>query len=201
MVDLFWFQDPTILFRKDRLMQIWPYENMSFHEKLNATTRFILLISVLGFMVLNNYLILLFGLVLISILILIFNYYKKAQLESMQNMEVVPSNADKHSATNPLYNVLLTDYQDNVDKPEAVKQYNETNEQAINNSVKSFVLENNKDNADIGKIFQNVVNNLDFEKSMRQFHMNPSTTIPNNQDDFLKYCYNDLYSEKPLLIY
>lgn len=201
MVDLFWFQDPTILFRKDRLMQIWPYENMSFHEKLNATTRFILLISVLGFMVLNNYLILLFGLVLISILILIFNYYKKAQLESMQNMEVVPSNADKHSATNPLYNVLLTDYQDNVNKPEAVKQYNETNEQAINNSVKSFVLENNKDNADIGKIFQNVVNNLDFEKSMRQFHMNPSTTIPNNQDDFLKYCYNDLYSEKPLLIY
>lgn len=201
MVDLFWFQDPTILFRKDRLMQIWPYENMSFHEKLNATTRFILLISVLGFMVLNNYLILLFGLVLISILILIFNYYKKARLESMQNMEVVPSNADKHSATNPLYNVLLTDYQDNVDKPEAVKQYNETNEQAINNSVKSFVLENNKDNADIGKIFQNVVNNLDFEKSMRQFHMNPSTTIPNNQDDFLKYCYNDLYSEKPLLIY
>ncbi len=201
MVDLFWFQDPTILFRKDRLMQIWPYENMSFHEKLNATTRFILLISVLGFMVLNNYLILLFGLVLISILILIFNYYKKAQLESMQNMEVVPSNADKHSATNPLYNVLLTDYQDNVNKPEAVKQYNETNEQAINNSVKSFVLENNKDNTDIGKIFQNVVNNLDFEKSMRQFHMNPSTTIPNNQDDFLKYCYNDLYSEKPLLIY
>tara|TARA_B100000886_G_scaffold226616_1_gene157922 strand:+ start:1501 stop:2106 length:606 start_codon:yes stop_codon:yes gene_type:complete len=201
MVDLFWFQDPTILFRKDRLMQIWPYENMSFHEKLNATTRFILLISVLGFMVLNNYLILLFGLVLISILILIFNYYKKAQLESMQNMEVIPSNADKHSATNPLYNVLLTDYQDNVNKPEAVKQYNETNEQAINNSVKSFVLENNKDNADIGKIFQNVVNNLDFEKSMRQFHMNPSTTIPNNQDDFLKYCYNDLYSEKPLLIY
>ena len=201
MVDLFWFQDPTILFRKDRLMQIWPYENMSFHEKLNATTRFILLISVLGFMVLNNYLILLFGLVLISILILIFNYYKKAQLESMQNMEVIPSNADKHSATNPLYNVLLTDYQDNVNKPEAVKQYNETNEQAINNSVKSFVLENNKDNTDIGKIFQNVVNNLDFEKSMRQFHMNPSTTIPNNQDDFLKYCYNDLYSEKPLLIY
>ena len=201
MSDLFWFHEPTILFRKDKLIQIWPYENMSFHEKLNATTRFILLISILGFMILNNYLILLFGLVLICMLILIYNYYKKSQLEAMENREVVPSNADKHSATNPLYNVLLTDYQDNVNKPEAEKQYNETNEQVINNSVKNFVLENNKDNKDIGKIFQNVVNNLDFEKSMRQFHMNPSTTIPNNQDDFLKYCYNDLYSEKPLLIY
>ena len=36
---------------------------------------------------------------------------------------------------------------------------------------------------------------------MRQFHMNPSTTIPNSQDDFLKYCYRDLYSEKPLIVH
>ena len=63
------------------------------------------------------------------------------------------------------------------------------------------ILENNKDNKEIGKIFQNVGNNMDFEKSMRQFHINPSTTIPNNQDDFLEYCYKDLYSEKPLLVY
>ena len=199
--DLFWFYDPTILFRKDKLIQIWPYESMSFHQKLNATTRFILLISVVGFMLLNNYLILLFGVVLICLLVFIFNYYKKSHYESLENREVVSSNADKHTPTNPLYNVLLTDYEDNVNKPEAEKEYNESNEEVINTSVKNFVLENNKDNKDIGKIFQNVVNNLDFEKSMRQFHINPSTTIPNNQDDFLKYCYGDLYSEKPLLIY
>ena len=59
MNDLFWFQDPKIIFRKDKILEVWPYESMTFYEKLNATTRFIILISLLGFMLLNNYLILL----------------------------------------------------------------------------------------------------------------------------------------------
>ena len=201
MGDLFWFHDLTILFRKDKLMQIWPYESMTFHEKLNATTRFVMVISVLGFMCLNNYLILLFGIVLILLILFTFNYYKKSYYEAMENMDDSTIDSDKHSRVNPLYNVLVTDYQDNVNKPEASKNYDISKEKLINENVKNFILENNKDNQDIGNIFKDVVNNLDFEKSMRQFHMNPSTTIPNNQDDFLKYCYNDLYSEKPLLIY
>ena len=73
--------------------------------------------------------------------------------------------------------------------------------EAINKGAKDFVLDNNKDNKDIGKIFTNHVNKVEFEQSMRQFHMNPSTSIPNTQDDFLKYCYGDLYSEKPLKIH
>ena len=201
MGDLFWFHDLTILFRKDKLMQIWPYESMTFHEKLNATTRFVMVISVLGFMCLNNYLILLFGIVLILLILFIFNYYKKTYYEAMENMDGSIIDSDKHSRMNPLYNVMVTDYQDNVNKPEASKHYDISKEKLINDNVKNFILENNKDNQDIGNIFKDVVNNLDFEKSMRQFHMNPSTTIPNNQDDFLKYCYSDLYSEKPLLIY
>lgn len=201
MGDLFWFHDLTILFRKDKLMQIWPYESMTFHEKLNATTRFVMVISVLGFMCLNNYLIILFGIVLILLILFIFNYYKKTYYEAMENMDGSIIDSDKHSRMNPLYNVMVTDYQDNVNKPEASKHYDISKEKLINDNVKNFILENNKDNQDIGNIFKDVVNNLDFEKSMRQFHMNPSTTIPNNQDDFLKYCYSDLYSEKPLLIY
>ena len=62
-------------------------------------------------------------------------------------------------------------------------------------------MSNNRDNKDIHKTFENLGNELEFEKSMRQFYINPNTTIPNTQDDFLKYCYNDLYSEKPLQVY
>ena len=120
--------------------------------------------------------------------------------EAMTN-RVVSSNEDKYSPKNPLYNVMMTDYEDNKNKSELSREYSEKDESLINTNVKNFVLENNKDNKDIGKIFQNVGNKLDFEKSMRQFHINPSTTIPNNQDDFLEYCYKDLYSEKPLLVY
>ena len=100
-----------------------------------------------------------------------------------------------------MYNVLVTDYEDDVDKKAPNTTYNETQEGMINTSVRNFILDNNKDNKDIGKIFKDIGNTMEFENSMRQFHMNPSTTIPNDQNDFLKYCYSDLYSEKPLTVY
>ena len=172
---------------------------MSSSNKLKVI---IIIIIINLFLLINNKIrILLFGIVLILLILFIFNYYKKTYYEAMENMDGSIIDSDKHSRMNPLYNVMVTDYQDNVNKPEASKHYDISKEKLINDNVKNFILENNKDNQDIGNIFKDVVNNLDFEKSMRQFHMNPSTTIPNNQDDFLKYCYSDLYSEKPLLIY
>ena len=201
MSDIFWLKDPTILFKNDKITQIWPYEEMTYNEKLNATTRFIILVSVGGYILMNNYLILLFGLILILLIVFINGYYKNEVKEGLQNMKNQIKDEEKHTRVNPLYNVMLNDYTDNPKKEAASTEYNEEKEELINHQVKNFIYENNKDNKDIGKIFDNLGNNLDFEKSMRQFHINPSTTIPNSQDDFLKYCYNDLYSEKPLLIY
>ena len=248
MNDLFWLNEPSILLRKDKLTEIWPYSHMSFNKKMNATTRFVLYVSIIGFAVLNNYLILMFGIVLILLLLFLYNTNKNSDFEAfnedqlfeearkgsfpvidregnvsslltsaefMNNpntsyptknlfeaeSQVVGKESIKSSPKNPLYNVLVTDYEDNVDKPALKSNYDENQEEIINNHVKNFVLENNKDNKDIGKIFQNVVNNMEFETSMRQFHMNPSTTIPNDQKDFFKFCYRDLYSEKPLTVY
>ena len=199
MNELFWLNEPTILFRKDKLMEFWPYSHMSFTQKLNATTRFVMYISLFGYALLNNYLILMFGIILVLLIIYLYRNNNKGNVEAFE--EYVTNDKDKFTSTNPLYNVMMTDYADNVNKKEVKTVYNENHENAINNSVKQFVLENNKDNKDIGKIFKNVANNMDFESSMRQFHMNPSTTIPNDQNDFLKYCYGDLPSEKPLNVY
>ena len=203
MSDSFWLNDFKIIFKKDKLNEIWPYENMTYNQKLNATTRFILLISLVGFMLLNNYLILLLGLVLIIVLVTIYLLYKKNDKESMSNYINKITNEDKkkHTQQNPMYNVMMTDYKDNPQKEEESGLYNETKENLINTETKKFILENNKDNKDINKIFNNLGDNMNFEQSMRQFYINPSTTIPNNQDDFLKFCYNDLYSEKPLIVY
>jgi len=199
MDDSFWIKEPSILFRKDKLFQLWPYESMTFEEKLNATTRFVILISLVGFMLLNNYLILLFGIILILALICLFMYSDKRNYEAMEN-EIINENA-KRTVENPLYNVMPTDYQNNVNKEELKLKYDTTQEETINQHVQNFILEENKDNKDIGNIFKSVTDKLDFDKSMRQFHTNPSTSIPNTQDDFLKYCYGDLPSEKPLIIH
>tara|TARA_A100001011_G_scaffold400745_1_gene518239 strand:- start:1059 stop:1655 length:597 start_codon:yes stop_codon:yes gene_type:complete len=194
----FWLNNPKILFNKEKLLEIWPYSHLNYNEKMNATTRFVIYTSLLGYVFLNNYLILLLGIVIIVSLLLIYNYNN---IESFDSANVGTLDEGKHTSKNPLYNVLNTDYVDNVNKDKLRDEYNQNKESEINHQAKQFIYETNKSNKDIGNIFSNFLDNLNFETSMRQFYINPITTIPNGQDDFLNYCYGNLHSEKPLLIY
>jgi len=194
----FWLSNPKILFHKDKLLEVWPYLHMGYNEKMNATTRFIIYVSVVGYILMNNYLILLLGLILIISIVLIYKYNKVENFES-GNFESLDKG--KHTSKNPLYNVLNSDYVDNVNKEKIKDKYDQKKEDEINHQTKQFIYEANKGNKDIGKIFNNLSDKINFESSMRQFHINPNTTIPNDQDDFLNYCYGNLHSEKPLLIY
>lgn len=195
----FWLQDFTILFKKNKIFEIWPYKNMSFYEQLNATTRFVILVSLLGYMLLNNYIILLLGVLLIMLIIMMYIFNKKNKESFHQRNSV--NDFNHQSSNNPLKNVLLTDYEDNVNKPEVPKDYSLTHEEKINEETKQHILENNKDNKDIHKLFSTLGNNMEFEQSMRQFYINPATTIPNSQSDFLDYCFKDLPCDKPLIIH
>jgi hypothetical protein len=97
--------------------------------------------------------------------------------------------------------VLITDYIFNPDKPEFNEDYTPDLEHRINNSIKSSIVEQNKDNDDIQDLFKTDSDNLELEQNSRQFFTNPITTIPNKQDSFLEFCYGNLPSEKPLTIY
>ena len=194
----FWLQDPKVLLHKDKLLEVWPYSHMNYNEKINATTRFILYSSLFGYILLNNYLILLLGVVMILALVFIQNCNK---LESFESSIPDSFDEDKHTSKNPLYNVLNSDYVDDVNKEKLRDEYDQNKESEINHQTKQFIYEANKGNKDIGNIFHNISDNLNFESSMRQFYINPITTIPNDHGDFLSYCYGELYSEKPLLIY
>ena len=201
MNDIFWLENPTILFKRDKILNIWPYAKMNINEKLNATTRFVIFISLFGYMIFNNYIILLLGIILLLLIVFIHYYLKYKNIETFEDLRNDYLDNENCTNKNPLCNVMLNDYTDNKNKKEVNKYYDHTKENLINNNTKNFIFDNNKTNDDIGKIFENLDDQLDFETSMRQFYINPSTTIPNNQKDFLKYCYNDLYSEKPLTIY
>ena len=193
-----WLNNPKILFHKDKVLEVWPYTQLSFNEKMNATTRFVIYVSLFGYVFLNNYLILLLGVIIISILIITYKYNTIEQFESLNSPSL---DQGKHSSKNPLYNVLNSDYVDDVNKEGIKEDYGTTKESEINHQTKQFIYEANKSNKDIGNIFKNLSDKIGFESSMRQFYINPSTTIPNNQKDFLNYCYGNLHSEKPLLIY
>ena len=91
----------------------------------------------------NNYLILLFGLILILLIVFINGYYKNEVKEGLQNMKNQIKDEEKHTRVNPLYNVMLNDYTDNPKKEAASTEYNEEKEELINHQVKNFIYENN----------------------------------------------------------
>ena len=191
----FWVNQPTILFNKKYITQIWPYSYLSYEEKMNAATRFIILISLLGYVLLNRIVIIVLGLIIIGIIVLL---YKKKEgihfpYHGINNQPI--------EQNNPFGNVLMSDYKYNPHKKEVNSDYTPDLENSINRKIKEFIVQENNDNNDIYNLFNNVGDQLTFEQNNRQFYTNPSTTIPNKQDDFLSFCYGTLPSEKPLIIY
>ena len=45
----FWINDPTILLNKNYITEIWPNNNYNLARKLNAITRTIIILTILGY--------------------------------------------------------------------------------------------------------------------------------------------------------
>jgi hypothetical protein len=169
---------------------------MSRDEKLNAITRFVILLSLIGYMCINRLIIIVFGLIFIGIIVILYN-------TNLEGMAPYYNNDNKSEiyTNNPFNNVLVTDYTFNSGKDEFKEEYTPDLENRINNSIKSSIVEQNSDNADITDIFKDESDRFGLEQNSRQFYTTPNTTIPNKQDSFLEFCYGTLHSEKPLTIY
>ena len=50
MNNTFWLNNPSILVDKNHITEIWPSNNLNYSEKLNAVTRAIIILSVLGYL-------------------------------------------------------------------------------------------------------------------------------------------------------
>jgi len=193
----FWIKNPSILFDSDHITELWPYSYMSRDEKLNAMTRFIIVISLIGYMFINRIAIVVFGLIMIGIIVFLYS----AKSEGMMSYFNEKEQKGEIYSNNPFNNVLISDYKFNREKEEFNEEYTPELENRLNNSIKESILEQNKDNKDIGDLFKNDSDNFEFEQNARQFYTNPITTIPNKQDSFLEFCYGTLPSSKPLTIY
>ena len=49
MTTPFWSNDPTILFNKSSMFQVWPSSSMTIEAKMNAISRLVIILSTLGF--------------------------------------------------------------------------------------------------------------------------------------------------------
>ena len=67
-----WFKDPTILLRNDKIKDVWPNKNMTPEEKLNAITRLVIFMVVIGFIITFRFNILIIGLVTLGLVNLLY---------------------------------------------------------------------------------------------------------------------------------
>ena len=215
----FWLNEPTILFDKKQITEIWPNPNMSNMEKLNAISRFVIIASLLGYLITLNIGIIFVGIITLAVIAILYHVQSNKIIADEKAKELPPKikesftnsilyNEVKDDYTNPkennpMMNVLLPEISYNPTRNEAAPAFNAEVEKKINNSTKDYVVdttfsdESAKQKEYIKrKLFSDLGDSYTFDYSMRNFYTNPNTTIPNDQEGFANFCFGDMISAK-----
>ena len=204
-----WLNNPTILLNQDKLGEIWPTSNMSLEEKINAITRLIILLTMIGYLITLRPNIILIGIVSLICILLIYSLENKKKESFINNLtntgpllsnplfyEMNRENFKEPTKENPLMNVLIPEVYYNPKRRPAAPTFNPIVENEINESVKEMVSENFGDNDIKEKLFGSLGDKLTFNRSMIPFTATANTTIPNNGKDFQEFLYGDMISAK-----
>jgi hypothetical protein len=165
----FWANDPTVLFNKDYILQMWPLQTMSFDEKLNAISRLIIVLSILGFIITKSVRFLVIGIITLAIIYFVYkmrkqkivkeilnkddkegfeNIDKKGYIQQPSEVKItnpetleayLKSDFEPTNKKNPLGNVLLTDIMDNPQRKAAPPSFNTEVYEDINKSTKKMI--------------------------------------------------------------
>lgn len=74
-----WVNNPTILLDKNTIFEIWPTQQMCYERKINAMTRLIILLTILGFILTRSMKIVVVGFITLIVVYLFYyqNWYKR----------------------------------------------------------------------------------------------------------------------------
>jgi hypothetical protein len=189
-MNTFWVNDLSIIFNKNRLLEVIPFSNMKFNNKLNALFRLSIYYFIIMTLIkknLNNIIIPIFvGIVTV----VLYNYYRKTHQISESNNNLNNSNnsnisSDNNSGIdgcklptkdNPFMNPTFMDISIG-DTQQACSSYNNSVVRDLEKTIYNNGLY--EDQFDIyGK-----------EHSARQFYTMPVNSIVNDQGSFAEWCF------------
>ena len=199
----FWLNNPKVLF--DNLNKLWPCSDMDFDEKLNAISRLIIILTIIGFLLTKTLKIIMTGIITLLVIVILYFIKSNKKKENLKNniKEGFATFAKplqeykKIKSDNPLNNCNISDPTCDTPAPLA---YEPDNIKKINKETKKWIF--NTSFKDINedtinkKIFKDLGDTVVFDNSMRNFYTTAATTRPNDQDSFAKYCYGDMTSCK-----
>jgi len=218
MTTRFWSNDPTILFDKDQLLNIWPQPSMTSDEKFNAISRMVILLSVLGFLFTLHLNYLLLGIIVLAAIYIVHHSKKGTNLENFNNQinvvsgkipenskitnpvtleSVLRSNYYPTTKKNPMGNVLLTDIMDNPEKKAAAPSFNVDVSEDITRAAKKTVQFLNPGIKNTNKqLFGDLASNFEFDWCMWNFYPTANTRVANDQGAYANYLYGNMPSAR-----
>ena len=192
----FWSNDPTILFNKDYIFELWPTTSMCYEQKLNAITRLIILLTILGYILTMSKRILIVGVLTLLFIFILYNMRKqKLTKDMLENFEVkgneVTGMFDNKSKSfvnpvtldavlrtefkegnkkNPFSNVLLTQINSEPERKAAPPAFNVDVDQDITKNVKRAVQMMNPGIKNTNKqLFGDIWQNFQLDNFLRPF--------------------------------
>lgn len=220
----FWSNDPTVLFNKDYIFELWPTNNMSYEEKLNAVSRLIIIITILGYILTFSFRILVIGVFTLILIFALFTMQKKKITKELLNEgfksnekelsgvsvkskhlvnpvtleTVLKTDFKEGNKKNPFSNVLLTQIMDDPERKAAPPAFNVDVDEDITKNVKKAVQLMNPNIENSNKqLFGDLWERFNLDQSNRVFYSTPNTRVSNDQSAYAQFLYNDLkYSGK-----
>jgi hypothetical protein len=220
----FWSNDPTVLFNKEFIFELWPTTNMCYEQKLNAITRLILLITILGYILTMSTRILIIGILTLVVIFVLFKMRKQKLTKNMLNeafevngnevtgmfdkskqivnpvslQSVLKTEFKEGTKKNPFSNVLLTQIMDDPDRKSAPPSFNvDVDEDITKNIKRSVQMMNPGINNTSKQLYSSLWDQFELDQSNRIFYSTANTRVTNDQSAYAQFLYNDMkYSGK-----
>ena len=220
----FWTNDPNILLNKDYIFELWPTSTMCYEEKMNAITRLIIIISILGYILTMSYRILIIGILTLFVIFVLFKTRKPKITKDMLSEgfdvkgekvyglddnspktitnpvtldSVLKSNFKEGNKKNPFSNVLLTQISDEPNRKAAPPSFNPEVDEDITTNVKKAVQFMNPDIHNTNKqLYGDLWENFELDQSNRVFFSTANTRVTNDQSAYANYLYGNMPSAK-----
>ena len=180
----FWYNDHTVLFSSDSLIEFFPSNSFTLNRKLNAIFRASIYTSVLLSIYSNNpkwVVILIVGALLTFIIHK--NGNKKNVKEGLENTTFNKGACTEPTVDNPFMNFTMGDFM-NVDENLRIRDKPVACSVVDNPSVKKLSEDAYKKN-----LFRDVDDMYNRGNNSRQFYTTPNTGIVSAQDDFANWLY------------
>ena len=220
MSNQIWIDNPKILIESPFYEEIWPTSNMEINQKINAFTRLVILLTIIGFLATLSFRILCVGIITLVLIIILYYVSNKMDLNTKEGFDlqdslnlhglpgVYPSYTNpedyekledlytKPCPQNPAMNVLIPEIYYDPNRKPAAPSFNPKVDKEITDSVKTFTEKPFKDKYIDERLFNDLGDAFTLNRSMHTWYSMPNTEVPNNQGGFAEFLYGSMISGK-----